>query len=122
MTDILWPFKYFTQNEFVCKCGCGKNDINFDLVKKLEYIRETLDRPMVIHSGCRCETYNKLVGGKTDSAHMEGNAADVGIDGGVMRYAFLLLAMKIFKRVGVYGTFCHVDVDKELPQMVVWVG
>jgi len=119
---IEWTFKYFTRQEFACKCGCGFNTINFKLVQKLEYIRETIAKPLKINSGCRCEAYNKKVGGKTDSAHTKGNAADIVINGGVMRYAFLLLALKVFKRVGVYGTFCHVDVDEELPQMVVWVG
>lgn len=117
-----WTSKYFKQREFACKCGCGFNNISPLLVQKLDTIRETLDMPLKIHSGCRCEEYNKKVGGKADSAHTRGFAADVGINGGVMRYAFLLLALKAFKRVGVYGTFCHVDVDVELPQMVVWVG
>ena len=114
--------KWFKQEEFACKCGCSFMDINPKLVQKLDYIRETMGMPLRIHSGCRCEAYNKKVGGKTDSAHTRGNAADIGINGGVMRYGFLLLALKVFKRVGVYGTFCHVDVDEELPQMVVWVG
>lgn len=117
-----WTSKYFSREEMSCKCGCGFNIINPELMKKLDYIRETLDMPLKVHSGCRCEAYNKKVGGKTDSAHTKGDAADIGINGGVMRYAFLLLALKVFKRIGVYGTFCHVDVDKELPQMVIWVG
>ena len=114
--------KHFKHEEFQCSCGCGFNEINPILVQKLDILRELLGMPLKIHSGCRCEAYNKKVGGKTDSAHTRGKAADIGINGGVMRYAFLLLALKHFKRVGVYGTFCHVDVDTELPQMVVWVG
>ena len=117
-----WTSKYFKQSEFACKCGCGFNAINPELVKKLDYLRETLGMPLVVNSGCRCEEYNKKVGGKSDSAHTRGNASDIQINGGTMRYAFLLLALKTFKRVGVYATFCHVDIDDTLPQMVVWTG
>lgn len=118
----MFTSKYFKQSEFACKCGCGYSEINPKLVEALDIIREKLGNPLVINSGCRCETYNRKVGGKKDSAHVRGNAADIGIHGGTMRYAFLLLALKAFKRVGVYGTFCHVDVDENLPQMVLWTA
>ena len=114
--------KYFKQGEFACKCGCGFDNINPLLVQKLDIIREKMGTPLKVTSGCRCASYNKSVKGKPDSAHVKGNAADIAIVGGVRRYAFLLLALREFKRVGVYGTFCHVDVDNELPQMVVWTG
>ena len=119
---MTWDFKHFKKREFACKCGCGFNDISFELVMELEDIREKLGIPLRINSGCRCAAYNKKVGGKPDSAHVRGLAADVQINGGIMRYSFLLLALRKFQRVGIYGTFCHVDVDKELPQMVVWTG
>lgn len=117
-----WNFKHFKKEEFNCKCGCGFNDIDPKLVQKLEYIRETLGVFLKVNSGCRCEEYNKKVGGKADSAHTRGKAADIQINGGSMRYAFLNIALKVFKRIGVYGTFCHVDVDDNLPQMVIWTG
>jgi zinc D-Ala-D-Ala carboxypeptidase len=118
-----WRAKHFKRSEFACRCGCGFDDIDLTLVDHLDYIRETLGMPMTINSGCRCEAYNKLVGGKGDSAHTRGKAADTAIHGTIMRFTFVSLALKRgIKRLGIYDTFCHTDVSEDLPQYVMWTG
>lgn len=42
----------------------------------LELVRKSLGFPLHIDSGYRCPELNKAVGGATDSAHMQGYAAD----------------------------------------------
>ena len=57
-----WDSKYFKRSEFACKCGCGFDTVDYELVKVLEYIREHFDRPLQINSGCRCATHNRTLG------------------------------------------------------------
>lgn len=71
----------FQRKEFACKCGCGFDDINLDLVADLQKIRTGLGNQMIITSGCRCATHNYKVGGVRDSHHLEGNAADCYVVG-----------------------------------------
>ena len=63
--------------EFACKCGCGFDDINLRLVQILENIRCYFGyNPIIITSGCRCNSHNKEVGGVSGSRHVIGKAAD----------------------------------------------
>ena len=72
-----WNFAHFKKSEFNCKCGCGFNNINYNLVKILEDIRYHFGgNPLIITSGSRCEKYNAAVGGIKGSEHLKGNAAD----------------------------------------------
>lgn len=43
----------------------------------LEPARQELKRPLIINSGYRSATLNKAVGGKTNSYHLTGQAADI---------------------------------------------
>lgn len=46
----------------------------------LEPLRRLYGKPIKINSGYRCPQLNKLVGGVTNSWHLEGNAADIHIE------------------------------------------
>lgn len=73
--------KNFRREEFECRCGCGHDNVSPVLVDLLQEIRDLLDRPIVVHSGCRCEVHNKVVGGVSNSAHITGEAADIYVPG-----------------------------------------
>lgn len=45
----------------------------------LELLRQHVGKPVVLGSGYRCPTFNKAVGGVTNSQHMTGEAADIHI-------------------------------------------
>lgn len=114
--------KYFTDEEFACKCGCGKADVSSDLVARLDQLREQLGRPIVISSGFRCESHNAAEGGVSDSAHTHGLAVDIKVSSGQERFEVLAKVIRgyMFKRIGIAKTFIHVDIDDSKPQMVVW--
>lgn len=80
--NLSWDnFKHFKQSEFTCKCGCGLNNINLNLVNVLEKIRDHFGGHAVhITSGCRCTKHNKDVGGVQGSRHVIGKASDIYID------------------------------------------
>ena len=85
------------------------------LALRLERIRAVYGSPIIIHSGYRCDEYNKKIGGARNSRHIHGIAADFSIPGfaaasvsKAVRY--LMTTGEIMKGgVGQYPTFTHYD-------------
>lgn len=76
-TTYTWSdIMHFKKSEFTCKCGCGLNNINLNLVKILDQIRGDFNSPLIITSGCRCSSWNAKNGGVQGSRHILGKAAD----------------------------------------------
>lgn len=120
----------FSRWEFVCKCGCGANNINPLLVQRLESMRRLFGRGITITSGCRCKQWNTKVGGEAHSSHLveidgqarTGLAADIACFTSTTRMKLLMAALTVgFERVGIGENFIHVDTDRSLPQDVCWV-
>lgn len=112
---------YFKDSEFKCP-DCGVVIVSAWLIHLLNRVREAYGKPMHVNSGYRCKKYNKKVGGKPNSAHRRGTAADIQCNNSADRYTLLRLAYEVgFKRIGVGDTFLHFDVDGELPIEVLWV-
>ena len=118
---------HFSSAEFACRCGrseCPYSDgsmIHLPLVWKLEEVRTLYGKPLHITSGLRCTEYNKQVGGKPDSAHLKGLAADILCTTSRERGQLLRIVLIHFNRIGIARNFIHVDMDREKPQDVVWV-
>lgn len=85
--ELTWDdIKYFTPQEFACKCGgkyCdgGIDKVDLHMVKKLDIIREHFGRETIVTSGVRCVQHNKNVGGVSNSQHLYGKAADFIVSG-----------------------------------------
>ena len=116
--DTFWDrIKYFKPEEFACKCGCGAKNINHDLVKILEKIREHYGKPVRINSGVRCKTHNARVGGAANSQHLDtyANAADIGTISGTTPRAMAAYVETLMPNtggIGIYSWGIHVDVRK----------
>lgn len=122
----------FTTKEFTCPCGCGfgsqQEDINENLINKLNIIRTLYDKPMTVTSGARCMKHNKHVGGSNKSAHTphpvskQCRAVDIAVVNGEDRYTLLSLAMAVgIKRIGIGSNFIHMDVAWDLPSPNIFV-
>lgn len=111
--------KYFTHTEFDSKGspGSGKNMKNSTL-RMLDKAREISGLPFKINSGFRTVAHNKAVGGKSNSAHLRGYAADIHVTETTLRPILKALYKAGFRRFGVSKTFVHVDNDSSLPQAV----
>ena len=103
----------FDRSEFACKCGCGYDTVDAELIRVLDEVRSVFgDRAVVITSGCRCRSHNETVGGWLASKHLVGKAADFYISqvdcGLVAEY----LEQQYFDRYGIgrYDTWTHLDV------------
>lgn len=83
---------YFSKEETECKCGCGQ-DITDGFRHFLNLVREDVGEPLYLSSGCRCEAYDKDIGGK--GVHPTGEAGDIKCSG--------KLAYKVQKSCFKYG-------------------
>ncbi len=113
--------EHFHANEFRCKCRAKKLDVDdiwchgevwvhHELVILLETLRQRLQKPITVLSGCRCPAYNRFVGGARMSQHKRGTAADISVKG-VTPVEVALEAQKVgFRGIKVYPTFTHVDI------------
>ena len=113
--------RHFTEDEFACKCGCGKNNINMQLVAALDMARKDAGIPIRISSGCRCKAHNARVGGVPDSAHVGGYAVDIQITNSADRLRIVKALMRYFDRIGIDKQFVHVDIDPSKPGPAMWV-
>lgn len=113
---------YFPEKPWACKCGCGYDEINPALVDHLNMARDMAKTPFIITSACRCEDWNKVVGGSPNSEHTLGNAVDIAAPDSPIRFRILRsLIAAGFTRIGVAKNFIHVDVGIAKPQDVMWL-
>lgn len=121
--QIDWnKYPNFSREEFdspdVLGSGSNMEPVFLDLLQK---IRTEANVPFVINSGYRTRKHNKNVGGKLDSAHLKGYAADIACPNSTMRHKILKAAFKFdVPRIGIYPTFIHLDNDPTLIQEVTW--
>lgn len=100
----------FKVKEFRCKDGSDTILIDVDFVRNyLQKIRDHFGAAVTINSAYRTATYNKRVGGATNSYHVKGQAFDIVVSGHtpaeVAKYAQALGIKGIIQ----YNTFVHVD-------------
>lgn len=103
--------KNFSRYEFACKCGCGFDTVDIELIQVLEDIRADYGHPITISSGCRCKKHNARVGGNDNSQHLYGRAADFSVEGIPASMVYTkLLAMNPGKYgLGLYPAWVHID-------------
>ena len=103
--------KYFKRKEFACKCGCGFDTVDVDLLRVLEDVREWFNSPVSINSACRCTTHNKKVGGRESSQHLKGRASDIVVKGITPEEVYEYIDSKYIDTLGLgsYNTFTHID-------------
>jgi len=114
-------WKHFKLDEFRCPC-CNDLIIDEHLVDMLDVARETAGIPFIITSGYRCVKHNESIGGKPNSAHLRGQAADIGCVDSRSRYAIVRALLEAgFMRIGIAPNFIHCDIDYSKPHPVIWV-
>ena len=67
----------FFRWEFACRCGCGFNSVDYELLTRLQEIRNELGHAITVNSGSRCLTHNTNEKGATNSYHLYSKAADI---------------------------------------------
>jgi len=114
--------KYFSLREFACPC-CGRAEMQEEFKQKIDLARELAGVPFVITSGFRCKKHNREVGGKPNSAHLGGWAADIRARTSRRRAKIVEALIKVgFRRIGIdfKRGFIHVDCDPTKPSPRLW--
>jgi len=114
--------KYFTITEFDSPDEVGSGRLmNVDFLEKLDLARSKFDKPIKINSGMRTSAHNAKVGGKSNSSHLTGYAADLHCNSSRDRYDLINCLLDVgFNRIGVGNTFIHVDSDPSKSPDVIW--
>lgn len=103
----------FYRDEFECRCGCGYGMISTRLVQGLQRLRDIIDAPIHVNSGCRCVEHNAAVGGSKKSQHVLGKAADITANFHSPE-DLAEIAEDMFEfsdsGIGLYDNFLHLDV------------
>ena len=87
-----------------------------ELAKNLQVLRDEVKKPIKITSGFRDPSFNKKIGGATQSRHITGEAADLKIEGYTPKQVAgiieKLIASGKMKQggLGIYSTWIHYDV------------
>ena len=115
-TGTFWDeIKYFTRQEFACKCGeCGgfPSEPDERMVRIADAIRKRIGKPISVNSGIRCKTHNANVGGVSNSQHLYGTAADLGCPSGCTPSQMASIAEEIMGEtggIGIYSWGIHID-------------
>jgi zinc D-Ala-D-Ala carboxypeptidase len=114
MSDNKDSWKYFTREELKCK-GTDECFMNEEFMKQLHRLREDYARPMRITSGYRDVSYNTVIGGSPNSAHILGQAVDVAVSGNLAYDLIRMAMLHGFTGIGVAQRgpqnkrFIHID-------------
>lgn len=119
-TEALWwnDIKYFTREEFRCKCG-GKYCNGFPaepqegMVRAIDNVREHFGKAFTPNSGVRCPTHNANVGGVSNSRHLYGKAVDFRVPGktAAQVLAYLATLPGLGYCYDIDGTSVHMDIE-----------
>ena len=106
MTDLS---DNFSRSEFACKCGCGQDTVDAQLLDILQDIRNEFG-PVTITNANRCPVHNAAIGGSSNSQHLRGRAADIQIaDATPKDVAVFVDGHYPNTGIGTYNTFTHID-------------
>ena len=77
--------RYWKREEFRCRCGgkyCGGFPAEPDktLVELVDDIRDRAGKPGHASSGLRCQVWNQIQGGVSNSRHLTGKALDFSVE------------------------------------------
>lgn len=118
--------RYFNYHEFDSPdvIGSGEHMMDDDFLQMLDRARHLAGVPFRINSGYRTKFFNKKCGGRPNSAHLAGCAADIHCTDSRARCYILGALLEVgFNRVGISKTFIHVDnsYDASHDEDVIWL-
>ena len=112
--------KNFSRAEFTCRCGCGHDRVQPELINIFQIVRDRFG-PIQITSGCRCVRHNLGQGGQPNSAHLDGWAADIGCTISLSRHILVQRLIESgVERIGIGKGFIHIDKDPKKIKPSLW--
>ena len=97
-----------------------EENMNVDFLAKLDEAREYAGIPFIISSAYRSPQHPESIKNPT-SSHIKGLAVDISVKDSRTRFLILDALIAVgFTRIGIAGTFIHVDLDLDKSQNVIW--
>ena len=97
-----------------------EDNMNVDFLAKLDEAREFANIPFIINSAYRSPSHPESIKNPT-SSHIKGLAVDIKAKDSITRFKVLDALIAVgFNRIGIAGTFIHVDLDLDKSQNVIW--
>lgn len=94
--------------------------MDLDFLAKLDKARERANIPFIINSAYRSPSHPESIKNPT-SSHIKGLAVDIRANDSRQRFLILDALIAVgFSRIGIAGTFIHVDLDLDKSQNVIW--
>jgi hypothetical protein len=88
-----------------------EDNMNVDFLAKLDEAREYANIPFIINSAYRSQEHPLSIKNPT-SSHIKGLAVDIKANDSRQRFLILDALIAVgFNRIGIAGTFIHVDLD-----------
>lgn len=114
--------KHFNYEEFASPDVPHSGEyMDAEFLSMLDNAREISGIPFKINSGYRTIEHNYEVGGKPNSSHIVGKAADIAVQSSRQRWIIIDSLIKAgFNRIGIAKTFIHVDSDEHKDSDVIW--
>jgi zinc D-Ala-D-Ala carboxypeptidase len=116
-------YKYFKPEEFAKSIpSCRIDDLHHQLLKMLDEARKKAFIPFIINSAYRTREYEISKGRTGYSSHCKGLAVDIKCNDSIDRFLMIKALIDTgFRRIGIYETFIHVDIDYTKPNCI-WYG
>ena len=73
-----WRWPNFSPAEIACR-GAGKLLIDEEALNRLQALRDTLGKPLIVRPAYRSPEHNRAVGGAAASRHLDGAAFDIAM-------------------------------------------
>lgn len=110
--------KYFSPGEFKrCSPSCSIDQMDQNFLTMLDALRAQAGIPLVLTSAYRSPAWDRSKGRSGTGAHTKGLAADIKVNASGTRLKIVKAALELgIRRIGVAGSFVHVDIDKSLPE------
>lgn len=109
-----WPWPNFSPEELACKhCQSLPEELDLELLDKLEILRSVMGKPIRINSGHRCRMHNLAVGGAPYSQH-KGLAVDIALQQHNPLELYKTCVSLGFLGIGLGGTFIHLDMRRKI--------
>lgn len=115
MTPITAKILNFSKEDFTCKCGCGRYNMDDNFLVRYQAFRLIHGKPLIVTSGGRCKKHNLNCGGVPSSLHQcetkKASAADTTGD-----------CAKIYRDACLCGLFNEVEWHKKDGKNFVHLG
>ena len=121
--------KHFPEEELMCKCGCGRAEMDTEFMDRIEALRVAHGKPLLATSAFRCPDHNAAVSHTGETGpHTTGKAIDLRVSGQDAYDLLLLATHSGFTGLGISqrgphgGRFIHIDdlPEDEYPRPRVW--